>query len=60
DPIGLYGLGVKSLYNFYLNLGFSKLSLKLYKDCRHEILNELNKNQVYDDILLWMKKEGKV
>lgn len=59
DPIGLYGLGVKSLYDFYLNLGFKKMSFKLYKDCRHEILNEINKQQVYEDILLWMKKEGK-
>lgn len=59
DPIGLYGLGVKSLYDFYLNLGFKKISFKLYKYCRHEILNEINKQQVYEDILLWMKKEGK-
>lgn len=59
DPIGLYGIGVKSLYNFYLNLGFKLLSLKLYKNCRHEILNELNKSQVYEDILLWIQKEGR-
>lgn len=58
DPIGLYGIGVKSLYHFYLDLGFKKVSLKLYKNCRHEILNELNKDQVYRDILHWIKEKG--
>lgn len=59
DPIGLYGIGVKSLYHFYLSLGFKKISLKLYKNCRHEILSELNKEQVYEDILHWLEKKGR-
>lgn len=59
DPIGLYGVGVKSLYHFYFNLGFKNISLKLYKNCRHEILNELNKHDVYKDILFWLNKKGR-
>ena len=57
DPIGLYGRGVKSLFNFYKSLGFKNLSLKLYKDSRHEILNEINKDEVYNDILNWINKQ---
>ncbi|MGL5703133.1 MAG: alpha/beta fold hydrolase [Cetobacterium sp.] len=57
DPIGLYGKGVKSLYSFYNSLSFKNISLKLYKNCRHEILNELNKKEVYQDILDWIKKQ---
>lgn len=59
DPIGLYGVGVKALYNFYHNLNFTNLSLKLYKNSRHEILNELNKKNVYEDILFWLNKKGR-
>jgi len=33
--------------------------MKLYPGFRHEILNEVNKNEVYKDILNWLKrKEG--
>jgi len=54
DPIGLYGKGVKALFNFYISLGFKKVSFKLYSECRHELLNELNKGEVYQDILKWI------
>ncbi|WP_432205198.1 alpha/beta fold hydrolase (plasmid) [Cetobacterium somerae] len=60
DPIGLYGIGVKSLYNFYKTLEFKNISIILYKDCRHEILNELNKKNVYKDILKWLNEKGRV
>ncbi|MGL6064155.1 MAG: alpha/beta fold hydrolase [Fusobacteriaceae bacterium] len=56
DPIGMYGEGVKKLYFFYKNLGFSNLRLKLYGEFRHEILNELGKEEVYFDILEWLNK----
>lgn len=56
DPIGLYGKGVKKIYSFYNNLGCVNLKLILYKESRHEILNEINKNEVYLDILQWVNK----
>ena len=34
--------------------GVSDLSFKLYSDCRHELLNELNKDEVMEDILCWI------
>lgn len=55
DPIGNYGLGVKKLYNYFLNEGFKDIELKLYRGARHEILNELNKKEVYQDILKWLE-----
>ena len=33
------------------------VSLKLYPDDRHEILNELNKEEVYADVLEWVNKK---
>lgn len=33
------------------------MKLKLYKDGRHEMLNELNRDEVYADILDWLKSK---
>ena len=29
--------------------------MKLYKDGRHEILNEINREQVMEDLATWLK-----
>lgn len=54
DPVGDYGEGPKKLYDEYLNLGLDKVQLKLYEGCRHELLNEGIKKQVYTDLLNWI------
>ncbi|NLV86764.1 MAG: alpha/beta hydrolase [Clostridiales bacterium] len=51
DPVGDYGEGVKKVYDSYVCAGANKVTLKLYPDARHEILNETNKDEVYKDIL---------
>lgn len=50
DPVGKQGVGVKKVYTMYTDFGYDT-RLKLYPDARHEILNELNKEEVFDDIL---------
>jgi alpha-beta hydrolase superfamily lysophospholipase len=30
---------------------------KFYTDARHEILNEINREEVYADIVNWLKKQ---
>ncbi|TDT72266.1 alpha-beta hydrolase superfamily lysophospholipase [Hypnocyclicus thermotrophus] len=56
DPVGQFGKGVKRLYDAYKNTGIKDVSMKLYRDGRHEMLNELNKQEVYRDILEFFKK----
>ena len=51
DPVGGNGKLVKKLYEQYKNLGVKDVSIKLYPDARHEILNEINNQEVYADIL---------
>lgn len=51
DPVGGNGKLVNKLYNQYKTLGVKDLSLKLYPDARHEILNEVNRGEVYADFL---------
>ena len=57
DPVGNYGKAVTKIYSTYKALGIQDISLKLYKSARHEILNELDKEQVYADLYTWLKKQ---
>lgn len=54
DPVGLMGKGVKRLYNSLVEIGINSVYIKLYKNARHEILNELNKDEVFYDILKFL------
>jgi len=54
DPVGGYGKLVKQLFKVYKKNGIRDVQIKLYPGCRHEILNEINKNEVYVDILNWL------
>lgn len=55
DPVGEYGKGVLRAYNGFLKAGLSDVTLKLYHGARHEILNEINKQEVYNDVLSWLQ-----
>ncbi len=55
DPVGNYGKGPQAVYEQYKTLGIKDVQLKLYPECRHEILNELNRQECYDDILSWLE-----
>ena len=56
DPVGDFGKGVKNVYRRYKLNGISDVKIRLYENDRHEILNEVDKEQVYHDLLLWMEK----
>ena len=55
DPVGAFGKGVKEAYDSYEAAGMLDLTWKLYPKDRHKILNELDKEQVYEDIYNWME-----
>ena len=54
DPVGECGKGVQKAYNNFLEAGMTDVSIKLYPGGRHEMLNEINKDEVYTDILAWL------
>lgn len=56
DPVGKNGKGVEKLVETYKKFNIHDVTYKLYKDGRHEILNELNKDEVMKDILEWLRK----
>lgn len=54
DPVGNFGKGILNLYNFYKSIGVVDVNYKLYKEGRHEILNEINRKEVFQDVLNWI------
>lgn len=56
DPVGNFGKGVTEVYRRLIETDHKNVSLKLYHDARHEILNETNKAEVYDDIEKWIEE----
>ena len=55
DVIGDMGKGVEKLYNVYKKNQLN-VCLKMYKNMRHAILQETNKQQVFDDLLNFLNK----
>lgn len=56
DPVGNCGKAVENVYKRYQECGMKDVSIKLYENDRHEILNEDDREQVYQDILAWLEK----
>ena len=56
DPVGPYGKGVHRAAEEFKNAGMEDVSLRIYPMCRHEILNEINREEVYTDVLRWIEK----
>ena len=54
DPVGDYGEGVICAKNALVKAGLENVSMKLYPGDRHEILNETDREVVYQDIYEWL------
>lgn len=54
DPVGNYGAGVKQAYKAFCKAQCKDVMIRLYPEGRHEMLNEINRDNVYQDILDWI------
>jgi len=54
DPVGENGKGVIRAYKSFLKAGMTDVTMKLYHEGRHEMLNELNRDEVFRDVLAWL------
>lgn len=59
DPVGDFGKGVRKIYEKYQTAGIQDVTLRLYTGDRHEILNETDRQQVYEDLLEWFEERRK-
>ncbi len=53
DPVGGCGREVTRAYNSFRRAGVRDVRMKLYPGARHEILNDVCRQEVYDDLLAW-------
>ena len=54
DPVGDYGKGIYKVSKMFQDMGMKNTQIKLYANDRHEILNETDREQVYNDIYEWI------
>ena len=54
DPVGGMSKGVLRCIDAFKRAGMRKITIKLYPEGRHEMLNEVNRDEVYQDILTWL------
>lgn len=57
DPVGGMGEGVKRVVRMFREAGCRDVTLKLYPDGRHEMFNELNRQEVMEDLLAWLEEK---
>jgi alpha-beta hydrolase superfamily lysophospholipase len=56
DPVGGNTKGVSQVYNALKDAGMGDVTLKFYEQGRHEMLNEINRDEVFSDVIAWMNK----
>lgn len=56
DPVGGNGKGVRAAADAFRKAGMEDVTMKLYPDGRHEMHNETNKEEVWNDILAFLNK----
>ncbi|MBP1905198.1 alpha-beta hydrolase superfamily lysophospholipase [Paenibacillus turicensis] len=57
DPVSHFGVGIRRLVQLYHSAGLRDVEVKVYEGGRHEILNEINRDEVIGDILTWLNKK---
>jgi alpha-beta hydrolase superfamily lysophospholipase len=55
DPVGDFTKGVQKIYKSYKKAGIKNLKMKFYENGRHEMLNEINREEVFNDIIDWFE-----
>ena len=56
DPVGSMGKGVRKVEEMFRCAGCRDVTVKLYPGGRHEMLNEINRSEVLEDLLAWLEK----
>ena len=57
DPVGDRGKGVRKAAEAFAKAGMQQVSCRIYPLCRHEILLEINKEEIYEDIAQWLDEK---
>ena len=55
DPCGNYGEYASELRDNYKSFGIKDVTDKLYMDCRHELINESRRYEMFEDVKNWIE-----
>lgn len=56
DPVGDFGKGVTEVFEKYKKAGIKDIQCTLYPNGRHEMLNEINRDEVISALVNWMEE----
>lgn len=56
DPVGNYGAGVRQAAEKFKEHGVKQVDVRIYPLCRHELLNEINRQEIFSDVVNWVFK----
>ncbi|MBA7615118.1 Monoacylglycerol lipase [subsurface metagenome] len=54
-PIGNKTKGVKAMINRLKKYGNTNVTYKFYENARHELFNEINRDEVFNDVIEWLE-----
>ena len=54
DPVGENGVGVMRAARAFRKAGMTDVTVRLYEGGRHEMHNEINRQEVFEDLLSWI------
>ena len=57
DPVGGMSKGVLRCIDAFKRTGMKDVTIRIYPEGRHEMLNEVNREEVYSDILAWLDEK---
>jgi len=57
DPVGQNGKTVLKVVDFFQQVGCENLTVRLYPGGRHEMMNEINRDEVFNDLLNWLEEQ---
>lgn len=58
DPVGGYGRGIAEFVGQLKKYGATNIEVKLYPGARHELLQEINKQEVMEDLIEWLLEQA--
>lgn len=56
DPVGQMSKGVLTVAEQFRSAGLKDVTVKLYHNARHEIFNEMNRDEVIADLSAWLEQ----
>jgi len=57
DPVGEETVGLMRAVEGFRSVGCRDVTVKVYPEGRHEMLNEINRMDVYADVLAWIRSK---